>query len=59
LSKDPAFIEKVWDEVGFYFKPPDNALVQGVIGTSGIQAADSTTPLLSMRPGQAERGTRE
>ena len=59
LSKDPTFIEKVRNEVGLYFKLPDKALVQCVVGRSGIQAPDRTTPLLTMWPGQAERRAHE
>ena len=59
LSKDPLFIEKIRDVVGFYLHPPDKALVLCVDEKSGIQALDRTAPLLPMRPGQLERRTHE
>jgi transposase len=55
LSKDPLFIEKVRDIVGLYMNPPDRALVLCVDEKSQIQALERTSPLLPLRPGQAER----
>lgn len=55
LSHDPLFIEKVRDIVGLYMNPPDRALVLCVDEKSQIQALERTSPLLPMRPGQAER----
>jgi transposase len=59
LSRDPLFIDKVRDIVGLYLNPPDRALVLCVDEKSQIQALDRTAPLLPMRPGQAERRTRD
>lgn len=55
LSKDPLFIDKVRDIVGLYMNPPDRALVLCVDEKSQIQALERTSPLLPLRPGQAER----
>jgi transposase len=55
LSKDPLFIDKVRDIVGLYMNPPERALVLCVDEKSQIQALERTSPLLPMRPGQAER----
>ncbi len=65
LSADPAFVEEVRDIVGLYLAPPERALVLCVDEswaaerTNGVQALDRTQPLLSMRPGQAERRTHD
>jgi transposase len=55
LSKDPLFVDKVRDIVGLYMNPPDRALVLCVDEKSQIQALERTSPLLPLRPGQAER----
>jgi transposase len=55
LSRDPAFVDKVRDVVGLYLNPPDRALVLCVDEKPQIQAVESTTPVLPMRPGQLER----
>lgn len=55
LSRDPLFIDKVRDIVGLYMNPPERALVLCVDEKSQIQALERTSPLLPMRPGQAER----
>ena len=47
LSKDPLFIEKVWDIVGLYLNPPERALVLCVDEKSQIQALDRTAPLFA------------
>jgi transposase len=59
LSRDPLFIEKVRDIVGFYLNPPERALVLCVDEKAQIQALDRTQPLLPMRPGQIERRTHD
>lgn len=59
LSTDPLFIDKVRDIVGLYLNPPDRALVLCVDEKSQIQALDRTQPVLSLRPGQAERRTHD
>jgi len=55
LSTDPQFVEKVRDIVGLYLDPPERALVLCVDEKTQIQALDRSQPVLSMRPGQAER----
>ena len=55
LSRDPLFIDKVRDIVGLYLNPPERALVLCVDEKSQIQALERTSPLLPLRPGQAER----
>jgi transposase len=55
LSRDPLFIDKVRDIVGLYLNPPERALVLCVDEKSQIQALERTSPLLPMRPGQAQR----
>jgi transposase len=59
LSNDPLFVDKVREIVGLDLSPPDRALVLCVDEKSQIQALDRTQPLLSMRPGQAERRTHD
>jgi hypothetical protein len=49
----------VRDIVGLYLAPPDRALVLCVDEKSQMQALDRTQPLLPLRPGQAERRTRD
>ena len=55
LSRDPAFVDKVRDGVGFHLNPPDRALILCVDEKPQIQAVEGTAPVLPMRPGQAER----
>jgi transposase len=59
LSPDPLLVPKVRDIVGLYLNPPEHAVVLSVDEKSQIQALDRTTPLLPMRPGQAERRTHD
>jgi len=54
ISNDPDFAEKVFDVVGLYLNPPDNALVLSVDEKTQIQALDRTQPKLQLRPGQIE-----
>lgn len=42
ISNDPEFAEKVFDVVGLYLNPPDNALVLSVDEKTQIQALDRT-----------------
>lgn len=44
ISNDPDFAEKVFDVVGLYLNPPDNALVLSVDEKTQIQALDRTQP---------------
>ena len=59
LSSDPLFVDKVRDLVGLYLAPPERALVLCVDEKSQIQALERTQPVVSMRPGQAERRTHD
>jgi hypothetical protein len=51
LSKDPKFVEKLWDIVALYLDPPEKALVPSVYEKSQIQALERTRPLLPLGPG--------
>src|SRR6187401_2789873 len=53
LSKDPKFVEKLWDVVGLYVDPPAHAVVLSVDEKSQIQALDRTQPGLPMKKGRA------
>jgi transposase len=53
LSKDPRFVEKLWDVVGLYVDPPAHAVVLSVDEKSQIQALDRTQPGLPMKKGRA------
>jgi transposase len=53
LSKDPRFIEKLWDVVGLRVDPPGHAVVLSVDEKSQIQALDRTQPGLPMKKGRA------
>jgi len=59
LSPDPLLVPKVRDIVGLYIHPPEHAVVLCVDEKSQIQALDRTSPLLPLRPGQAERRTHD
>ena len=59
ISNDPEFSEKVFDVVGLYLNPPDNALVLSIDEKTQIQALDRTQPNLQLRPGQIERQTHD
>jgi transposase len=59
LSKDPLFVEKVYDVVGLYLNPPERAVVLCVDEKSQIQALDRTAPILPLFPGTPERATRD
>jgi transposase len=53
LSRDPQFVEKLYDVVGLYLNPPDKSLVLSVDEKSQIQALDRTQPGLPMKKGRA------
>jgi transposase len=53
LSKDPSFVEKLWDVVGLYVDPPAHAVVLSVDEKSQIQALDRSQPGLPMKKGRA------
>jgi len=59
LSRDPRFIEKLYDVVGLYLNPPENALVFSVDEKSQIQALDRTQPGLPIKRGRAETVTHD
>ncbi len=59
LSRDPRFIEKLYDVVGLYLNPPEHALVFSVDEKSQIQALDRTQPGLPMKRGRAETVTHD
>jgi hypothetical protein len=56
LSRDRAFVEKLYDVVGLYLNPPDKSLVLCVDEKSQIQALDRTQPGLPLKKGRL--GTR-
>ncbi len=45
--------------MGLYLDPPDGAIVLSVDEKTQIQALDRTQPMLTLRPGQAERHTHD
>ena len=59
LSRDPHFLEKLYDVVGLYLNPPDKALVLCVDEKSQIQALERSQPLLPLRPGIPARHTHD
>jgi transposase len=59
LSKDPLFVEKVFDVVGLYLDPPESAVVLCVDEKSQVQALARTSPVLPMMPGMPERRTHD
>ena len=52
LSRDRAFVEKLYDVVGLYLNPPDKSLLLCVDEKSQIQALDRTQPGLPMKKGR-------
>ncbi|MEO3936704.1 IS630 family transposase [Dermatophilaceae bacterium Soc4.6] len=59
LSKDPLFVEKVYDVVGLYLDPPESAVVLCVDEKSQVQALACSSPVLPMMPGMPERRTHD
>jgi transposase len=53
LSRDPHFVDKLYDVVGLYLDPPDKALVLSCDEKSQIQALDRTQPGLPMKRGRS------
>ena len=51
--------EKIYDVVGLYLQPPQNAVVLSVDEKTQIQALSRTQPLLPMRPGLPARRTHD
>lgn len=52
LSKDPHFVEKLFDIVGLYLNPPEHALVLCADEKSQIQALDRMQPGLPLKKGR-------
>jgi transposase len=59
LSKDPLFVDKLFDVVGLYLNPPESAVVLCVDEKSQVQALARTSPVLPMMPGMPERRTHD
>jgi transposase len=59
LSNDPLFVEKVYDIVGLYVKPPEAAVVLCVDEKSQIQALARSRPAFPMMPGMPEKRTHD
>ena len=59
LSKDPLFVEKVYDVVGLYLDPPESAVVLCVDEKSQVQALARSSPVLPMMPGMPEKRTHD
>ena len=59
LSTDPLFVEKVYDVVGLYLNPPENAVVLCVDEKSQVQALARSQPVLPMMPGMPEKRTHD
>jgi transposase len=59
LSKDPAFVEKLYDIVGLYVAPPAHAVVLSFDEKSQIQALDRTQPGLPLKKGRGATMTHD
>jgi transposase len=59
VSNDPLFEEKLYDVVGLYLDPPENAVVFCVDEKTSIQALDRTQPGLPIKKGRAETMTHD
>jgi transposase len=59
LSKDPLFVDKVYDVVGLYLNPPEGAVVLSVDEKSQVQALARSQPVLPMMPGMPEKRTHD
>src|SRR5450830_1010245 len=59
FSKDPLFVEKVYDIIGLYLNPPEAAVVYCVDEKSQVQALDRSQPVLPMMPGMPEKRTHD
>ena len=59
LSNDPFFVEKVYDIVGLYLNPPENAVVLCVDEKSQVQALARSQPAFPMMPGMPEKRTHD
>jgi transposase len=52
ISNDPHFEEKLYDVVGLYMNPPENALVISADEKTSVQALDRTQPGLPIKKGR-------
>lgn len=59
LSNDPQFATKVFDVVGLYLDPPEDAIVLSMDEKTQVQALDRTQPLLPVRFGKTEKRTHD
>lgn len=59
LSNDPLFVEKVYDIVGLYLDPPENAVVLCVDEKSQVQALARSQPAFPMMPNMPEKRTHD
>lgn len=59
FTTDPEAEEKIYDVVGLYLNPPDDAVVLSVDEKTQIQALNRTQPLLPLRPGIPARQTHD
>jgi transposase/transcriptional regulator with XRE-family HTH domain len=59
LSNDPLFVEKMYDVVGLYLNPPENAVVYCVDEKSRVQALSRSQPAFPMMPGMPEKRARD
>jgi transposase len=59
LSKDPLFVDKLFDVVGLYLNPPESAVVLCVDEKSQVPALARTSPVLPRMPGMPERRTHD
>lgn len=59
LSNDPLFVEKVYDIVGLYLNPPENAVVLCVDEKSQVQALARSQPAFPMMPNMPEKRTHD
>ena len=59
FTTDPDAEEKIYDVVGLYLNPPNNAVVLSVDEKTQIQALSRTQPLRPLRPGLPARQTHD
>jgi transposase len=59
FSTDPKAEEKIYDVVGLYLNPPNNAVVISLDEKTQIQALSRTQPMLPLRPGLPAKQTHD
>jgi transposase len=59
FTTDAKAEDKIYDVVGLYLRPPDNAVVLCVDEKTQIQALNRTQPMLPLRPGLPARQTHD